>query len=298
MTESMNTLRALVQHIFNHPDGLIRPLTYAELAAQIGRLNRHGEPHAHGMGQTLGEMGHALRGLETKWGEEIPHIQSLVVNKTGRLKGLPDIGIKEFWPEYPSLSRLEKSLKARAEQERVLQYGSRWNDVLRQVGAEPVSPSELISLGQRRHFTGGGESPAHKRLKRYVHDNPTRFGAEGKGWEAIEEYVLPSLDSIDVLLKSATKWIAIEVKSRVSDNYPGDYERGVFQAVKYRAILQAMVESSVYAVPQEIESVLVLESTLPKALALLARKLGITTYEGIQSEISQVSKDFTSSPPA
>jgi hypothetical protein len=63
------------------------------------------------MGNVLGRMGHLLKDIEGEWGEGIPHIQSLVVNMTGKLKNLPDKGIKEFWPEYPAMSYVEKAIR-------------------------------------------------------------------------------------------------------------------------------------------------------------------------------------------
>ena len=96
-----DSLLRLVEYVFNHRDGLIEGITYQTLATSIGRLNKHGLGHAHGMGGVLGRMGHLLQGVEDEWGEPIPHLQSLVVQKTGEFRGLPDEGIREFWPDYP-----------------------------------------------------------------------------------------------------------------------------------------------------------------------------------------------------
>ena len=96
-----DSLKHLVAHVLAHQDGLIEAVTYQELARRIDKLDKHGEVYARGMGTVLGRMGHLLKGLEGQWGEPIPHIQSLVVNKTGMQKGLPDDGIREFWPDYP-----------------------------------------------------------------------------------------------------------------------------------------------------------------------------------------------------
>jgi hypothetical protein len=277
-------LRSLVEYVFQHRDGLIRPLTYQELAMRIGRLNRHGKPHAHGIGHQLGVMGRALRALDTTWGEPVPHIESLVVNKTGKLRGLPDLGIKEFWPEYPHLSNAEKRAKTRAEYEHILVFGSRWNEVLERFGLDSVQAPVEADRPKKRRYGGNGESPAHRNLKRFVRDHPELFGAADGQWECIEEYILPSLDSIDVLFKSPTRWIAVEVKSRVSDSFPGDYERGVYQCVKYKALLSAMTNDPAYRVPINIDALLVLETRLPTALKKLSEKLGIRVNEETQVE--------------
>src|ERR1043166_5348891 len=119
-----DSLRQLIAYVFAHRTGPISGLSYEDLAFRIGRLNKHGRGHGHGLGQVLGIMGHLLQGIEGEWGERIPHIQSLVVNKTGPLRGLPDEGIKEFWPEYPRLSRAEKQNKVRTEHQRIVTFRS------------------------------------------------------------------------------------------------------------------------------------------------------------------------------
>jgi hypothetical protein len=37
------SLSKLIEHVFNHRDGLIEPLDYSELAQRSGRLNKHGQ---------------------------------------------------------------------------------------------------------------------------------------------------------------------------------------------------------------------------------------------------------------
>lgn len=274
------SLLKLVEHVFTHRDGIIQPLYYNELAQSIGRLDKHGRGHGHGMGSVLGKMGHLLKDIEGEWGEPIPYIQSLVVNMTGKLKELPDDGIKEFWPDYPELSYVEKANRTRIEHQRVVAFGSRWNDVLSHlelpvvsVGGEPGATTK--SPGK------GGESESHKRLKAFVRDNPELVGATS-AWQAIIEYPLPTLDEIDVLFRSDVACIAVEVKAAISDNMPSDYERGLFQAVKYGALLAAMSRTSGYGIPSQTKSILVLESRLPAQFRSLARELGATILENVE----------------
>ena len=93
-SEPERSLAELVKHVFKHSSDSLEGITYQELAGRIDRLNKHGIGHGHGMGDVLGKMGHLLQDLSGEWGESIPHIQSLVVQKTGGLKGLPDDGIQ------------------------------------------------------------------------------------------------------------------------------------------------------------------------------------------------------------
>jgi hypothetical protein len=273
-----NCLTQLVTHVFAHQSGLIGGLTYSELAFRIGRLNSSGEGHGHGMGQVLGVMGHMLQGLEGQWGESIPHIQSLVVNKAGPDSGLPDDGIKEFWPDYPHMTRLEKRNRMRVEHQKVMVFGSRWNDVLQKLELQPVFAKIATP-----HFGKGGESVDHKVLKEYVRHHPELVGAASH-WESFTEYPLPSMDEIDVVFKCDDACIAVEVKSALSDAYPLDYERGLYQTIKYGALLSAMARDDRYGIPPNIKSILLLASRLPEQYRNLSTKLSITLIENVKVE--------------
>jgi hypothetical protein len=92
------------------------------------------------------------------------------------------------------------------------------------------------------------------------------------------EFVLPSGDIVDVLFRSARCRTAVEVKSHISDD--ADLTRGLFQCVKYRAILRACrsVEGGSY----EVESRLAIEGRLPEALIATRNTLGVQVIEGIR----------------
>lgn len=276
--QAHDSLLELVKHVFEHRDGHITGITYEELAFRIGRLNKHGKGHAHGMGGVLGRMGHLVQGLEGEWGEPIPHIQSLVVQKTGAGKNLPDDGIKEFWPDYPNMSRNEKATRVLIEHQGIISFGSRWNDVLIKLGLPKITMQKTPS-----GFGGGGESEKHKDLKEYVRQHPEIVGA-ASDWQSFVEYPLPSLDEIDVVFKCADTCIAVEVKSSVSNAFLPDYERGLYQTIKYGALLNAMALSGAYDIPSTIKSVLVLESALPHQYRALAEVLGVTVFEHIRNK--------------
>jgi hypothetical protein len=284
MTETkqpQDSLLKLVEYVFQHRDGLINGVTYETLAAWIGRMNKHGVGHAHGMGDVLGKMGHLLQGIEGEWGETIPHIQSLVVQKTGPNQNLPDEGIREFWPDYPQMSRTEKRNRVKVEHQRIVDFGSRWNDVLAKLGL-PQLTAPTASAPTARAFGQGGESAQHKAFKDYVRQHPEIVGAQND-WQGFVEYPLPSLDQIDVVFKSSEVCIAVEVKSSVSDVFPSDYERGLYQTIKYGALLKAMSVAGNYSIPPTIKSVLALESALPAGLRQLAKVLGVVVFENARS---------------
>jgi hypothetical protein len=127
------TLMELVKHVFSKPTGPIKGLTYKTLAFRIGRRNRNGEGVAVGMGRILGRMGHMLQQLEDDWRRHIPDIQCLAINQTGKNRGLPGDGIKEFWSGYGRLTRKQKQARVGKEHTRIVAFGSEWREVLKRL---------------------------------------------------------------------------------------------------------------------------------------------------------------------
>lgn len=268
-------LSALVEHVLRSAPDTPSPLTYERLAELIGRLRTRSQlPHPRGMGKILGSLGHMLLDLQTQNGIRIPEIQSLVVNKNGRLKGFPDDGIKEFWKDYPKMSKIAKIDRLAVEYARIAQFGIRWNDVLVSLGLPAVQPPPVVRGGR-----AGGESLRHLALKEAVRQNPHLVGA-GADWESIVECPLRSLDLVDVVFRSADTCIAVEVKSRISSE--DDCRRGIYQTIKYRAILEAMHTARDSEGRQIVRSLLVIEGALTPALRTLAQRLGVTVIENFR----------------
>jgi len=117
-------------------------------------------------------------------------------------------------------------------------------------------------------------------------DHPELVGATS-AWKSFVEYPLPSLDEIDVLFKSDDECVGVEVKSAISDAYPADYERGLYQTIKYRALLTAMTHDKRYAMPSNIRVVLVLESQLPLEYKTTAEVLGVEVIENVRVHPNQ-----------
>jgi len=117
-------------------------------------------------------------------------------------------------------------------------------------------------------------------LKAYVKEHPECVGAAAHALCDIE-YALPSGDEIDVLYRSAEEWISVEVKASISDRLPRDYERGLYQTIKYQAVLIAMARAEPDRVPAKIRSVLVLQGKLPPEYHALRAALDITVFENV-----------------
>jgi len=88
---------------------------------------------------------------------------------------------------------------------------------------------------------------------------------------------LPSGDSLDVSFNSKKIWVAAEIKSSISAE--GDIVRGLFQCVKYRAVMEAVLLTE--SLPQNARALLVLESKLPQSLIPLRNMLGVEVIEGV-----------------
>jgi len=157
---------------------------------------------------------------------------------------------------------------------------SAWNKVLTDLGLEPIKGQTPGVQPPVRRYGSGGESPEHRALKEYVCVNPQLVGADAE-CESFTEYSFPSLDAVDVIFKTPSSWVAVEVKSRISDQIEQDYERGLYQCVKYHALLDAMRKDMRYPVPSLVRVVLLLETQLPRKFRNTAEALGIEVIEGI-----------------
>jgi len=283
-------LPILVAHVLQQQDGVMAPITYRGLAELLGRRNRHGDPWARGLGFVLGRVTELIEGVRSRLTEPPPFLTSIVVLSSGPNVGLPDKGVSGVWLGYETMSRDEKRAKLAAEFQRILAYRSRWNEVLRLAGLPVIEPP-LGSNGMPvPGGWGGGESEAHLALKHHVRDHPELVGARAD-WDASVEYALRSADELDVMFISDRVLIGVEVKSRTSDRNFADYERGIYQVVKYRAILEAQALVDFPDAQPEIRVVLLLERELPVIYRALAAQLRVTVIEGIVPTNVQTGRD-------
>jgi hypothetical protein len=73
------------------------------------------------------------------------------------------------------------------------------------------------------------------------------------------------------------------VKSRISGALESDYERGLYQVVKYRAVLAVQARLDHLTRPPVVRVLLVLESKLPAKYYQVATLLGVDYLEGVTS---------------
>ncbi len=113
----------------------------------------------------------------------------------------------------------------------------------------------------------GGEGNNHKTLRLWVKGNPGQVDKEFHSFKALTEVELLSGDRVDGVFYDKGKIVAIEVKSR--DSNWADLRRGIYQCVKYKAVLRAQDDRL------PVESWLVTETALDGDLKALAKKLGV-----------------------
>lgn len=266
----------LVAHVFRQRDDVMRVLTYEDIAGIVHRLNKHNMPAERGMG---GVLDTAMEMIEaTMPGIDVPYLTTIVALKTGERAGLPDVGVR--WPEYSTMTEDEKFAKVENEYVRILHFGTRWNDVLVALGMDPIVLSGGEEASKAGGGWGGGESDEHKTLKAYVMAHPELFGADAN-CERFTEYPLRSGDSIDVFFKSPDVWIGVEVKSVVSEVNDLDYQRGLYQVVKYEAVLRAQAKADLLTTAPTIKVFLALQTKLPNHHRDTALLLGVAVRETI-----------------
>ena len=227
-----------------------RTLTYSDFNEAIAKRNAI-EPagSVRGFGMVLEKIGQSLNHLSDEWGIEIPPITILVVNKE---TGLPGEGFDPFL-ERRLTKNNRRALIERATQE-VFEFPL-WDYVAEYFGIvdeRRVPLHQPVSLPEPGPRRGGGEGKAHQALKTYLAAHPGVFHTYGDFPPGEMEVHLPSGDIIDILFQNEDTALAVEVKA--ADAPPDELTRGIFQCVKYRAVLRARF--TLASQPIRVEAVL------------------------------------------
>ncbi len=245
-----------------------KPHYYADLSAAVGFGSNQ-------IGDVLGEINDIMDEVAKQSGKTIPPLNALVQNKTTKL---PSDGFDYVIPNYSKLSPASKAGEVARLNHRAHQYN--WDWVLKELDLEPAilfTEKEVKALEKKSYVGfGGGEGAEHKKLKEFVAMNPEMVGIKNVVL-AENEHGLLSGDSLDVYfeLRNGNR-VAVEIKPSTSPNE--DVTRGIFQCVKYKAVMDAMrvVDYGRY----ENDTLLVVAGTLSEANKKLAKDLGIKFIEG------------------
>lgn len=247
------------------------PIFYKALATELGM------PTPRNLNYVLGSVGTTLIELASDPDlGEIPHIQSLVINQHRRLPGEGFEGfLAERMKKYQNLSLADKRAYLDAYWHEVYAYPY-WRDVLEACELDPASggASDIVEKAKTGKSGGGGEGEEHRALKEYVAEHPGIVGLPSNA-RATTEAPLPSGDKIDVLFDAPKRLVVVEVKSKISNDV--DLARGLFQCVKYRAVMEA--ERGFKGARYCVDAVLVIGRTFPEGLCSLQNSLGVQVIE-------------------
>ncbi len=230
--------------------------TYGEMAAKI-------DVHHRVLNNVLGFIRD-----EICIPNKLPFINAIVINADTRLPG-------DSWlPEGTShLSADEYKHEFEKFRDEVFAYPD-WEVLLNKLGLQPVEPTpeDLDQRGlayteflERRG--GGGEAEGHLQLKEYIAAHPQEIGLNPAGL-AQKEFLFIAGDRADILFNLGVDgWAVVEIKN----GDVGELVKGVYQLVKYRALLQAQEG---HGSPILVHTVLVAYE-IPSEISMFASKFGI-----------------------
>lgn len=220
--------------------------TYTDLARELHYRNGHSIKHVLNYGRVAGGVAQAIEWLSKQWGEPIPPLHAIVINKN---KGVPGDGAVTIVPAYfvgkPMATEEDRKAQFEEAKQDVFTY-PHWDRVARALGAPILEPDRgekpqdeaqrVIPLPKVQQG-GGPESDEHIALKKWVAHHPEEFVDYGHFPAGTNEKILSSGDRLDAHFDNGRHRLAVEVKtSRCSED---ELQRGVYQAVKYRAIVRA-----------------------------------------------------------
>lgn len=250
-----------------------KTIPYSALASELGMKN------PRNCNYVLGAIGEEIESLGKNLGWDIPRIECLAVSKHS---GVPSEGFYSILPNsFHTAGPVQRRRILENLAEQVWAFG-RWNEVLERLGLKEtaivVGDSSLG--GNARDFAygfGGPESEEHRILKRYIAANPWIVGVPPSAKSGIVEYLLESGDEVDVLFAHRTELVGVEVKAaRVPEH---EVRRGLFQTVKYQALLEA--HQRFIGAQLNCRTVLVIGGKLSLALRATANVLGVNVVEGV-----------------
>lgn len=254
-----------------------KKITYGQLDAEIQRRGWGHHVNVVVYGHPAGAIGNAL--LET--GEKIPPLNALVVNAKS---GIPGNGCDYYLTTYlvdkPSKKLTTDQRKAMAEEamKEVWQFEG-WQGILNRYGLKPLRggiPALRSEKVQKKGPAKSGwssepESEAHRLLKEWVAQNPQILKSKVSFRSGHTEWLFASADCVDVMFEHEDGCMAVEVKSEISND--ADLERGIYQCIKYQALLRAELKAK-GLIPNGT-AVLVTARQLPLQLQKLADLLAV-----------------------
>ncbi len=254
-------------------------VTYQDLAQELSIIGIHDKDiNPRNVGRIIGSVADTLIDLGKRRDEVIPPLSSLVVSKA---RGEPSHGVDYFLRQFFGLNSVSPQTRGafvKMAQQAVFDYQA-WESVLHELGVKPfiVDPNNEATAAAAESGGRGGEGPEHKALKEFVGDNPGAIGLKrvDPPWY---ECPLGSGDRLDIFFESPRQWIGVEVKSHLSDD--ADVLRGIYQCVKYQAVLEAERVASGFDVT--VRAILVLGGTLSQQNRRLKDLFDVEVFEDVR----------------
>lgn len=252
-------------------------ITYGQLDQEIVRRGWWSSVALQAYGHPAGAIGNALLETGHKWGERIPLLNALIINKEGQL---PSDGVDSFLKRYyhfeHEITPEEKLAVVEDIHGEIFLY-NKWDRLLKEYGMDPIddclsSETDNFALTDTTHggWSTEHESKEHRLLKEHIAKNPHAVGLAKNPKNSIE-YVFASGDVADIVFEWNTRVCAVEIKSIKSNHC--DIYRGIFQCIKYKALLRA--EQKLAPRRKIIQTMLVCEEPLNAALKKLAKVLNV-----------------------
>ena len=244
--------------------------TYSDLTNELG----YSRMYALCLGTRLGRINIVFKKLQELTGEPIPTLNVLVVNKS---TGLPSDGFSYVYQNYDDMPIEAKKIFVKGLNQKAIEY-KHWDWVLSVLGLTPsvidINASEY-AIRSGKFIGYGGEGDNHKKLKEFVYYHPESVKIKDFK-ERKMEHILLSGDRLDVFfeLNNSSK-VAVEIKSSSSSD--ADILRGLFQCVKYKAILDA--EDKVHSEKSQNKAILVIDGELSSENKKVQEALGITIFK-------------------
>lgn len=227
-----------------------RPIAYSELAEEIkkeygvdpgiGRMTWWGWP--------VGAIGLMVRDWGTAQNLVIPPINVIVIDKATREPGTGADDVAAYFKVSGIDIKKNRAAYMKAAADAVYNYGKdNWDKLAAAAGAEILSlrhgnigDAEPIPLPEIP-ILSGAESREHKALKKWAASHPEFFLEYAKFSAGENEKILSSGDRVDVYFSNGKDRLAVEVKAKNSND--DELMRGVYQCVKYRAVMRAENEA-------------------------------------------------------
>jgi hypothetical protein len=257
-----------------------RPITYEDLAAEIQRRYKIQQQfRKSAYGAPVGLVGHKLEELGKVWGVLLPPLNTIVINKNKKCAGIGGDPLLKNYLNAKGQRFIEKRRTElhRVAREIVFDYGERWVEVAEAFGAPILKPAYGSARTGRpikpiKPGGGGGEeTPEHRNLKAWVRANPSFLKRFGEFEQGKTEYPLSSGDRVDVHFGNLARRLAVEVKPSHAPKI--ELQRGIYQVVKYRAVMRAEQEAGLLV--QQAQAVLVTTTVPDPESRELMRRLGV-----------------------